>query len=404
MLEIWGYELWKGFGKMFLNPLLYWAILLFMLTGAKRIKRERKQFGTKVFSLFAEGKNTLFLSLVFGVLISFLAIFSGIIISVETMTVLVVVTMVLSITGSLVWLSASYTIGITFILLMILPFVPLGALEPYLAFQNLSIVHFISLAVLMGILLLVESLLVGVKTSKETFPLLSLSQRGVWVGQHEIKGLSFLPFFVLFPTEQLSSIAPIFPYFYYGEQSYSLLLFPFLLGFHYLSQGGLPQQAAKQISRATFWVSIVVLLLALASVYVPSLVFVAILAGLVGKEWVTYRHKEAEKVKPAFFAPLNQGIKVLGTIPNSPADRLGILVGETILKVNGVVVTSSAQLYEALQNSRASFKLEVLDYNGEVRFINSVLYDKDHHELGIIFPEHDGRPRHDEETAHAKTE
>jgi len=74
-------------------------------------------------------------------------------------------------------------------------------------------------------------------------------------------------------------------------------------------------------------------------------------------------------------------------IPDSPADRLGILVGETILKVNGVVVTNSTEFYGALQASGAYFKLDVIDENGEVRFINSAFFEEDHYELGIIFAE-----------------
>lgn len=387
MLVDWSIEIAKGIGKLFLNPLSYWTILLFVWTGFKRIKIEREQFGTKVFNLFTEGQKTIVFSVVFSIIISLLAIFTGIVMSFETILLLALVTILVSITGSTTFLSASYTIGITFVLLILLPFSNVDAVVSFVDFSTLSIVHFISLSFLTGILLHVESLIVVSKTNKQTFPELSLSERGIWIGQHQIKALSFIPFLVLMPTEKLSILAPIWPYFHYGDQSFSLVLIPFLLGFQYNVRGGLPRESARHIGRATFWLSLFVLACAFVSIYIPALSFVAIIIAIVGKEWITYRHKMNDRKKRPFFTPLDKGIKVLATIPNSPADRLGIVVGETILKVNGKFVTSSAQLYEALQNSGAFFKLDVLDYNGEVRFINSAFYEEDHHKLGIIFPE-----------------
>src|SRR5699024_9155778 len=87
------------------------------------------------------------------------------------------------------------------------------------------------------------------------------------------------------------------------------------------------------------------------------------------------------------FSPLNSGLRVLSVIPNGPADRLGVLTGETIVKVNNTSVSTVDEFYEALQNSGASFKLDVIDDAGEVRFLMSAFYETEHHELGIIFPQ-----------------
>lgn len=387
MLETWLIEMAKGIGKFFLNPLSYWALFLFLLTGYKRVKMERKQFSTKIFNLFAEGQKTLIISIAFSIILSIITVFSGIVLTFETILLIIVVTVLVSITGSTTFLSASYTIGMTFILLLILPFLQLSAIESFIGFNNISLIHFISLAILAGVFLLIEAILVSRKTNRQTFPHLTLSHRGIWIGQHHIKGLAFIPFFVLMPIDKLSGIAPFWPYFHYGEQSFSLVFIPFLLGFHYRVQGELPNIAAQRVGYATFWLSLLVLACAFSSLFFPYLAFAAIFIAIIGKEWITYRHKLKDKKKPAFFSPLNKGIKVLATIPNGPADRLGIVVGETILKVNGNIVTNPTQFYEALQNSGAFFKLDVLDHKGEVRFINSALYEEDHHELGIIFPE-----------------
>lgn len=387
VLETWLLEIAKGIGKLFLNPLFYWVMILFVITGYKRIRKERIYFGMKVNDIFSEGKRTLIVSLLFSIIISLLAVSFGIVFSLEIMVVLVVVMFILSITGSTTMLSASYTIGISFILLLILPFVNLGSLDAYVNFNDISVIHFICLSILTGLFLLVESLLIGLDKNKQSFPALTLSERGIWIGEHHLKKLAFIPFFTLVPTESLGGIAPLWPYFEYGSHSFSLILFPFIIGYQYKVRSELPESAADKLSQSTLYLSLVVLTVSIGSLFYPFLSFVAIFIALIGKEWMTYKHRIKERKNSAYFTPLNQGVKVLATIPNSPADRLGILVGETILKVNGQVVTNSSQFYEALQNSGAFFKLDILDYRGEVRFLNSAFYEEDHHELGIVFPE-----------------
>src|SRR5699024_3724067 len=185
---------------------------------------------------------------------------------------------------------------------------------------------------------------------KQSFPALTLSERGIWIGEHHLKKLAFIPFFTLVPTESLGGIAPLWPYFEYGSHSFSLILFPFIIGYQYKVRSELPESAADKLSQSTLYLSLIVLTVAIGSLFYPFLSFVAIFIALIGKEWMTYKHRIKERKNSAYFTPLNQGVKVLATIPNSPADRLGILVGETILKVNGQVVTNSSQFYEALQN------------------------------------------------------
>ena len=76
---------------------------------------------------------------------------------------------------------------------------------------------------------------------------------------------------------------------------------------------------------------------------------------------------------------------ILGIIPDAPASKMTLQVGELITKVNGVAVQNEKIFYEALQKNRAHCKLEVLDTNGEVRFVQRALYEGDHYELGILF-------------------
>src|SRR5699024_8175116 len=128
---------------------------------------------------------------------------------------------------------------------------------------------------------------------------------------------------------------PLFPYFDIGDQPFMLVLFPFVFGMNYQMRAELPWQGAKRIGRNTLIVSILVLVGAFASIYYPILSLAAILVGIIGKEWVTYQHRNKDASAPSLYHPLDKGIKVLAIMPNSPAARLDIHIGETVLKVNG---------------------------------------------------------------------
>src|SRR5699024_4814766 len=99
----------------------------------------------------------------------------------------------------------------------------------------------------------------------------------------------------------------------------------------------------------TYLLSILILIGAGVSLFYPFVSFLTIIIALIGKEWMMYRHKTKDRQASAIFRPLDRGIKVFAMIPNSPAERIGIEIGETILKVNNMVITDSFQFYEALQ-------------------------------------------------------
>lgn len=382
LAESWFIELAKGIGRLFLNPMFYWTFILVLLAGYKRIRRERNNFGFKLFDVFSEWKNTWFLSIISGLLISIVLVGSGMIFSYETILLLSIVTIGLSITLRFSMLSASYTIGITYMILLLMPFI--------LEQQNIvdddmfSNTNFVGLSLLVAILLTVEALLLKRNTRNTTFPDLELGRRGVWAGMHHIKKLSIIPFFVVIPSGLITPIVPFWPYFGMNGETYSLLLVPFLLGFDHIVRGNIPEKAAVHIARSIHILSLFVLMLAVGSIYVGWLSLVAVVVAILGREYINYRHRISDKEKPNYFNKNERGLKVLAVIPGTPADRLGILVGETIVKVNRQSINNKDEFYYGLQDSGAFFKLEIIGDNGEIRYVQSALYEEDHHELGII--------------------
>src|SRR5699024_520563 len=286
VIEAWLIEIAKGIGKVFLNPLLYWAVLIVFLSGYKRIQRDRINFGTKIDEIFTEWKNTLSPSILFGLFLSLLTLGLGMVFTYETIMLLSIVIIVLSFTFNLSVLSASYTIGITYLLLLFLPF--LLTKQTFLKADLFLDTNFTGLTILLGIFLLAEAVLLSRIKRNETFPDLLLGNRGIWIGQHHLKKISIIPFFTLVPTGMIVPFADFWPYFSIDGDTYSLVLVPFLIGFHYKVTGYLPSHIAKKIAQSVMWLGIIVLCLGIGSIYLPWLSFASVIIAIIGKELINY--------------------------------------------------------------------------------------------------------------------
>lgn len=383
LVEAWGIEIVKGIGKLFLNPLIYWAFLLIFFSGLRRTRKERNNFGYKLVDNFSEWKGTGFTAIIAGVLLSCLCIGLGVVFSYETLALLCIVSIVVSLSLRFTMLSPSYTIGFTVILLLFMPTIINN--QTYVTSNLFNDINIVGLSILIGAFLIVESILIQRTRRDETYPDLILGQRGKWIGMHHIKKLSIIPFFTLVPSGLITPFADYWPYISMDGETYSLLLFPFLLGFDHGVKGVLPEQAAQRIGKKIGLLGFVVLLLAIGSIYYWGLAIVAAVLAILGREFVSYKHRVRDGGMQAFFNRNHRGLAVMAIIPNTPADRLDIQIGETISKVNGLSINDVNEFYQALQKSGAFFKLEVLDISGEPRLLQSALYQNDHHELGIVF-------------------
>ncbi|WP_404454298.1 PDZ domain-containing protein [Oceanobacillus kapialis] len=383
MIEAWLVELAKGLTKLFLNPLLYWSVLLVILAGYKRVKRERQNFGTKVFDVFTEWKSTWLFSLLTGIVLSIVIIGTGFVVSFSSLLLLSVVVILFSLSGRFLFLSPVYTVGVSFLLLLFLPTILEN--QQWLREDLFDPINLTVFPVILGILLIAEGILLKRTNLRETYPGLSLSNRGVWVGEHRLKKLAIIPFFFLLPTGAITPFAEYWPYVSFGEQTYSLILFPFLLGIDYKVRGRYPKEAAEKIATPLILMGVGATAIAVGGLFLAPLSLAAVLLTILGKEYINYRHRNSERLRRCYFHPMNKGLKVLGVIPGTPADRLGIEVGENIMKVNGQMVNSIESFYESLQASGAYFKLDIEDLHGELRFVQGALYQGDHHELGLLF-------------------
>ncbi len=381
----WLIEIVKGAGKFFLHPVFYYLFFLAAILGVSRVKRERDNFHVRAENAYFELRQLLPLGLLIGLVLSLISIAAGLVIPLETIVFTAVLTVLWSFTTKIRWMAPAYTLGFAF-------FATIFAVEQkwplpsfFTSISDTKPSVFPAIAVLLALLLIGEGILIFKNARKGTSPKLIKSKRGQRVGIHEVKRLWMIPLFLVIPGEVLKSPFEWWPVFSIAGHSYSILLVPFAIGFFQQIQGNLPIDAIKATGKKVIWLGSIILLLSIAGYWSPIASIAVVTIAIVSREIITLRQRMADENRPFFFSKRNHGVMVLGIIPQSPANLMGLKVGEIITKVNGIHVHDKIGFYEALLKNRAHCKLEVLDTNGQIRFAQRALYEGDHHELGILF-------------------
>lgn len=390
MVEAWLLELLFGIGRFFLNPATYILLLVALFLGFRRIKRERKDFNVRIYPFNLEWTELTLSGILAGVCVSAVMIAIGAVLPLGFIVIASSLTILFALAMQPRLLSPAIVLGLSIIISLFLP---------SLSFNNLLVSNLIKdvtnspvlvMAILLSVLIFAEGLLILRKGHVHTSPKLLKSKRGKQIGAHEAKKMWMVPVLLLIPGDALTSTFEWWPAIQTPFMTFSLLVVPFGVGFHQEVQASLPKVAIQQTGRRVLLLAVVVAALTVGAYWLPVLAIAAAVVAMVGREYITVRQKMLDDDKVSFFATNEKGMVILDVIPNSPAEKMGLKLGEIIIKVNGNKVRSEKEFYEALQVNRAYCKLEVLDYNGEVRFAQRALYDGEHHELGILFV-HDGK-------------
>lgn len=383
-----GIELLKGIGLFFLHPLFYILVLFSLFLGYKRVQKERRDFQTRVYDVIDDLITPLVPGLLAGLLLSIAIVSLGIVLPVGVIVLFSLVYVVILLTGQARWLSAAYTGSLTLLVALVLPKIETGTalIDKWIA--EINAVHLGGLAILIGLLIFIEGLLILKNSSKHSSPILLKSKRGKTIGAHELRKIWILPVLFLLPSGVIP-ISDLWPVISTQSTHVGFIMVPFGIGFQQVVRSTLPVHAIINYGKRVLLVGIVVLGLAILSLYVPIFIPFAAVMALLGRELIEIAQKLLEENEINMYTQRENGLVILGVIPKSPASKMNAKVGEVITKVNSVKVKTNQQFYEALQLNSAFCKLEIIDENGEIRFGQTALYDGKHHQVGLLFVHQD---------------
>jgi hypothetical protein len=385
IVQDWLWGLLSGVGKMFWNPLFYYLFFLAAVLGVARVKRERRNFHVRAQDAYFELRQLLPLGILLGIVASIVTITAGLVIPLGAVLLFVLFSFLLSATTKIRVISPAYIIGVSFFALIFLAGKTLPIAFFSHAFVDLDDKIYPAIGIFLSILIIIEGILIVRNGSKATSPKLLKSKRGQWVGIHEAKRIWAVPMFLLIPGESLSLPFDWWPLFSIGGETYSLLLVPFAIGFHQQIQAHLPKEAVQRLGIKVIQLGVVTTILAIIGFWFPLVTIIVVALTMIGRETITIQQRMSEEKSSVYFSKRDNGLMILGVLPDSPAEKMGLKVGELITKVNGTIVYNETLFYEGLVRNRAQCKLEVIDVNGQIRFVGRALYEGEHHELGVLF-------------------
>ncbi|MBO8164345.1 MAG: PDZ domain-containing protein [Brevibacillus sp.] len=398
MLNGWGElpDVLYGFVQVLVNPLLYLFALFIYLQYRKQMVIERQLFSVRLSAPLVQTIRAVGWGLFGGVLVSLAAALLGVVVQAADIWLTAFLAIILAF-FRLRFLCLAYAAGVLtmlHLLALALP-VPEGIPGAGIVWQWVREVEPAPLLALVALLHLAEALLVRVSGGRDASPLFIGGKRGRIIGAYQLQSFWLTPLFLFVPGSAPAGWMDAFydgwPLFApdWSSAGFGLLLLPAVTGFSDLTQAMTPRRKVRESSRLLGLYGIILFMLAYAAVWLPPLLLLAALFAVAGHEGVVWYSRRREQELPPYFVPASNGVKVLAVIPGSPADELGILPGEVIVKVNGIPVREKEQLYPALQANPAFCKMEVLTHQQEVKFLQCAIYAGHHHQLGVIVvPDH----------------
>ncbi|ETT87839.1 PDZ domain-containing protein [Viridibacillus sp. FSL R5-0477] len=379
-------ELVKGIGRFFLNPILYIAIIFAILLGYRRVITERKSFNTRIRWGWTE---TLFLlkdGWLLALGISIVSIAIGLVVPFEYLVLFSCASIICILTFYYYTASAVYPFAIAFGVIWYL-----SANDKSFDFlgwtfsgESMDLGLYVVIPAFIGLLLLAEGILIYKHAKNFASPRLEKSERGMPATTYLVKRLWLLPIFFVIPGGLIQEYIPYWPKFTMFDSTFSIILVPVVIGFQQRTRKTLPVHFYPRMGRTIISLAIIVLIGAGIAYKVTVLGFIAVCIAVGGRVLISVIYAWTERNAGYAVTPRDSGVVIAAVLPGSPAQAMGLQVGECIRKVNGLEVQKEEELYEALQINAAHCRIEVLNHEGEVRLRQHVIHRHDHYKIGLL--------------------
>ena len=342
-----------------------------------------------------EIKNFLFKGIIPGLVLSLLSVGIGVQLTIEWFILYQLITIVLLLIGGSRLIHPIFTFSLTSIGYKVLsllsfniPLLPFKQLYQWNDFTYNPVINhnqlitntlFIaSLILLLSIYLLID------REESRLYPVLRTSKRGKSVAKYQRKSLWLLPLMVIVPGEAFSKIASWWPLLEINGESYALLFMPILVGFHFTISTQLIHEATALIKKDFRYVGLIGLATFIIAYFIPAFSIWGVGLLFLFSFGVLIRHRRREKQWAFRYGPTNEGLRVIAIRSESPADRMSLSVGDTILEMNDTQMNSIEDYNRVVAYNRSYIKMRVLRVDNEIVMVQTPLYDDDFNSLGLL--------------------
>lgn len=379
----------------FVQPTFIVGLVFAIWTSYRRIDHERSNHRVAIYNTLYEIKNYLLLGLLFGVVGSILLTVTGVPITMDWIIVYQLVTIVSLVFGYR-FVHPLFTFSISSLLLIGLSFVldssnfsfiPNTWYHPLSQSEFNGTQLFANLFIIL-IFLLGTSILTIMKKSDQYLSARFLkTKRGKRIAKYPIKPFWVLPLLMIVPGESFQAFFSWWPVFSIGNEQYSFFWLPILIGFQFTVQSQVPKVAVSKLAKDLMILTGIALIIAISSIWVPYAPIAGFVFLILGGLIVLYRHRKREKHWSFLFGPADNGIKIIGIRPDTPAEKMNLTVGDTIINCNNLPIENENDFYQALSKNSVYCHLKVRGVDGELRLTETAIYADSPHEIGVVILE-----------------
>ncbi|MBO8173186.1 MAG: PDZ domain-containing protein [Bacillaceae bacterium] len=389
--NIWLSEVMAGFLYFFTNPFLYLFFLVLYTLYRRLVIIERTLFHIKMESVWNHIWQSLLYGLLGGIIASAAVMGLGIVLSVEAIWLLLAIALLLSLIH-VKYACFAYAGGLLALLSYIASWTPQW--DNYL-WHLIADLHVPSILAFVAVLHLVEGLLAWRHAAHGASPLFIRNKRGRIIGGYQMQKYWLLPVMTVVAVDSGGVDAGAFSSWWPLLGAAPMIKFlpvPVVIGYSSMAISETPREKAGYSFRILILYSLILLGLSVGAFYYQPLIPVAALFSFIGHDLVIWVINRRDWERPPLFVQEKDGVRVLAVVPGSPAAEMGIEPGDVIQKINGVRVNEKEDLYPAIQKHPAFCKMEVMNAEQNLKFLQRSLYEGEHHQLGIIVaPDEDAR-------------
>ncbi|KRM58706.1 PDZ domain-containing protein [Secundilactobacillus malefermentans] len=369
----------------FCQPVLWVGLLRTWLSARGRIKRERKDFRSAVFSEEFEIRHFLLWGILLGIVASVISVVVGLTLPIWFIMIYEFVTLLalLLLPGVL-----APVLGVSFAALLMwasnyFNFNPLDAVNLPFGLTNAT-ANPANFLILLTLIILLTSWFLSRVGGRNPSPKIYPKRRGRLVGGYPFKELLIVPTLMLVPGDWISVHIPFWPVFNIAGHPISFLLIPILIGFRMTIFRQLPKKALQVLSRQQLLVGLLGIILSAINYFVAGIAWYSILLLFVVYCFTFIRAKWFDRHQSFWYSKTDEGVRILGIKPGTPAAKMNLVVGDIILECNHQSVTSETELYGALLLNPTYCHLRVKGHDGQFNITETAIFTDSPHEIGLV--------------------
>ena len=351
-----------------LNPFFWLVVFIVFMQYRRVITMEKKLFGRSINNMWKQTLYSVVFGLMGGIFGSIFLLLLGISLDRIGIAYIWPVAILLLLINPR-FLCFAYAGGIVAVASIairgLLPLWP--ALGDISLFVGLTDIHLPSLLALVGILHLTEAFLIYVSGHLGASPIYLKTPSGKVVGGYSMQRFWPLPLMGLW-TLLVTETSNIFvggvpmPEWWpllgtvmstgVGDEKIIYLMVPLVAGLGYsdLALSSHPQEKRVKTAWNLAVYSLVLSAMAITAAFVPFMIIPAALMAPLGHEFLIRLGNKDEFSKPPLFnSDHNDGLSIMAVIPDSPAEKAGLISGDNLVEVNHHHIDSELEFWNILR-------------------------------------------------------